>query len=95
MGQAHTDSPINRAVQGLAKCAREVGLYYDLFALGGGRIITVSLSTHLGVHDHDIDWDGPITMDEDSTVAVPDLPLYVLSEQQKHNYIERGAYSPS
>ena len=44
----------------------------------------VSLSTHQGVHDYGIDWDGPITMDKDNTVTFPDLPSYVLSEQQKH-----------
>ena len=35
MGQAHTDCPTSRAVQGLAEIGREVRLYYDLFVLGG------------------------------------------------------------
>lgn len=93
-GQAHTDSPTNRAVQGLAKFGREVSLYYDLFALGEGCVITVSLLTHQGVHDYGIDWDGPITMDKDNTVAVPDFPLYVVSEQQKHILREELTHHP-
>ena len=52
---------LQQAVQGLAEIGREVSLYYDLFALGGGCVIRVSLFK--GVHDYGIDWDGPITMD--------------------------------
>ena len=68
----------------------KISLYYDLFALERGCISIVSLSTHQGVHDYGIDWDGPITMDEDNTVTVPDLPLYVISEQHisKHTLRE-------
>ena len=94
MGQAHTDSPTNRTVQGLANIGSEVSLYYDLFGLGRGCIIIVSLSTHQGDYDYDIDWHGPITMDEDNTVTVPDLPLYVLSKQQKHILREKLTRHP-
>ena len=35
------------------------------------------------VQDYGIDWDGPISTDDDSnTVTVPSLPSYVLTEQQ-------------
>ena len=35
------------------------------------------------VHDYGIDWDGPISTDDDSnTLTVPSLPSYVLTEQQ-------------
>ena len=89
IGQAHTDSPTYRVVQELAKIGSEVSLYYDLFELERGCISIVSLSTHQGVHEYGIDWDGPITMDEDNTVTVPDLPLYVISEQHISKHILR------
>lgn len=46
------------------------------------------------VHDYGIDWDGPVSTDDDNTVTVPSLPSYVLTNQQKHILREELSRNP-
>ena len=77
---------VTERIQKIVTCLEAV-YKEELGSVGGWSlscIIVVFLLKHQGGHDYGMDWDEPITVDEDNTVTVPDLPLYVLSEQRKH-----------